>query len=395
MVLGLLLLLVILRFDAERFNAAEYDDIDRWGRTPSLLRRLAWYILGIGGILARAQIHPDPAERALPGPRRPPRGGHPRPRLRGDRGGDRRGHRARTATTTSGSRRPACIPAQDHSTRSRRRSSTRRSSAGSCSASCSPRGMDPERWRTSSRRIMYALATRLGAPGRPWYMLVTSLVIGLAGGWLTGITGRHRRRVPGPRDHPHRDLPHDRPRGHPEGARHRGRGGRAAAADAGGLAGPGLGRDAGALTASTRDAPAHRPCRSASACDATAAPGRALRPRPVLRLALPVLRLRRVRGGGGARPGRAGGCVHRGAARGDRRCAPTRLDAAFGRERAPLRSVYLGGGTPTLLPAAVAGAILDLVRSRFGIADGAEVTIESNPGPDERGDLGRPGAPPA
>ena len=40
---------MILRFDAERFNAAEYDDIDRWGRPPSLLRRLAWYVLGIGG----------------------------------------------------------------------------------------------------------------------------------------------------------------------------------------------------------------------------------------------------------------------------------------------------------------------------------------------------------
>jgi coproporphyrinogen III oxidase-like Fe-S oxidoreductase len=60
-------------------------------------------------------------------------------------------------------------------------------------------------------------------------------------------------------------------------------------------------------------------------------------------------------------------------------------DAAFGRDRAPLRSVYLGGGTPTLLPSASLAAILDLVRSRFGIADGAEVTVESNPGPDERG----------
>ena len=37
--------------------------------------------------------------------------------------------------------------------------------------------------------IIYALATRLGAPGRPWYMLVTALVMGLAGGWLVGITG--------------------------------------------------------------------------------------------------------------------------------------------------------------------------------------------------------------
>jgi oxygen-independent coproporphyrinogen-3 oxidase len=55
-------------------------------------------------------------------------------------------------------------------------------------------------------------------------------------------------------------------------------------------------------------------------------------------------------------------------------------------ERPPLETVYLGGGTPTLLPGTSIAAILDLVRARFGIADGAEVTIESNPGRDERGD---------
>jgi putative oxygen-independent coproporphyrinogen III oxidase len=61
-------------------------------------------------------------------------------------------------------------------------------------------------------------------------------------------------------------------------------------------------------------------------------------------------------------------------------------DAVFGRDREPLGSVYLGGGTPTLLPASTIAALLDAVRSRFGIADGAEITIEANPGPDERGD---------
>ena len=55
--------------------------------------------------------------------------------------------------------------------------------------------------------------------------------------------------------------------------------------------------------------------------------------------------------------------------------------------RSPLDTVYLGGGTPTLLPAASIGAILALVRERFGIATGAEVTIEANPGRDERGDV--------
>ena len=66
------------------------------------------------------------------------------------------------------------------------------------------------------------------------------------------------------------------------------------------------------------------------------------------------------------------------------------LDARFGAPggaaRPPLESVYLGGGTPTLLPGDAVAGLLALVRERFGIADGAEVTIEANPGPDERGD---------
>jgi oxygen-independent coproporphyrinogen-3 oxidase len=54
-------------------------------------------------------------------------------------------------------------------------------------------------------------------------------------------------------------------------------------------------------------------------------------------------------------------------------------------ERRPLETIYLGGGTPSLLePAAVAG-LLDLIHARFGVAPGAEITLEANPGPDERG----------
>jgi oxygen-independent coproporphyrinogen-3 oxidase len=62
------------------------------------------------------------------------------------------------------------------------------------------------------------------------------------------------------------------------------------------------------------------------------------------------------------------------------------LDATFGAERQPLASVYLGGGTPSLLPAETVARLLDLIRRRFGIAADAEVTLEANPGPDERGD---------
>jgi hypothetical protein len=37
--------------------------------------------------------------------------------------------------------------------------------------------------------LLYALTTRLGAPGRDRYLLVLSLGIGFAGGWLTAATG--------------------------------------------------------------------------------------------------------------------------------------------------------------------------------------------------------------
>jgi putative oxygen-independent coproporphyrinogen III oxidase len=53
--------------------------------------------------------------------------------------------------------------------------------------------------------------------------------------------------------------------------------------------------------------------------------------------------------------------------------------------RPALRSVYFGGGTPSLVPAAEVGRLLDLIRDRYGLALDAEVTLEANPGPDERG----------
>ena len=62
--------------------------------------------------------------------------------------------------------------------------------------------------------------------------------------------------------------------------------------------------------------------------------------------------------------------------------------AAASAARPPLESLYLGGGTPSLLPASAIAAIIGLVRERFGLAPDAEVTIEVNPGPDERGDAG-------
>lgn len=56
-----------------------------------------------------------------------------------------------------------------------------------------------------------------------------------------------------------------------------------------------------------------------------------------------------------------------------------RADAALGDPRPPLTSIYLGGGTPTMLAPARTGEVLEAVRDRFALADDVEVSIESNP----------------
>ncbi len=45
----------------------------------------------------------------------------------------------------------------------------------------------------------------------------------------------------------------------------------------------------------------------------------------------------------------------------------------------PFSTVFFGGGTPTLLPAAELGGLLGALRDTFGLAPGAEVTTEANP----------------
>lgn len=51
--------------------------------------------------------------------------------------------------------------------------------------------------------------------------------------------------------------------------------------------------------------------------------------------------------------------------------------ARVGRVRVP--SIYFGGGTPSLLPAELIGALLASVRTFCDVADDAEVTLEANP----------------
>src|SRR3954468_6062815 len=184
-VLGLTLLLVILRFDAERFNAAEYDDIDRWGRPPSLLRRLAWYLLGIGGGFAGAGMAPQPSGLYL---------------TLGDRVGTVLLGLAYGAIGVGIAVGIALIrygyvrfpPVASYPVKFINAIATafvdEAVFRGIVFGILVSTSMNPN-LANLIQALLYALATRLGAPGRPWYMLASMFAIGLAGGWLTGITG--------------------------------------------------------------------------------------------------------------------------------------------------------------------------------------------------------------
>ena len=54
-------------------------------------------------------------------------------------------------------------------------------------------------------------------------------------------------------------------------------------------------------------------------------------------------------------------------------------DRVLGRDRPPLTSVFVGGGTPTMLDPAVLAPVLEAVRDRFDTVPDLEVTIEANP----------------
>jgi oxygen-independent coproporphyrinogen-3 oxidase len=51
----------------------------------------------------------------------------------------------------------------------------------------------------------------------------------------------------------------------------------------------------------------------------------------------------------------------------------------------PVVSVFIGGGTPSLVSGAFVGRLLESVDRRLGLAAGAEITLEANPGTAEAG----------
>lgn len=182
---GLALLLVMLRFDAERFGAAEYDEaLD--GYAPSLRRRLAWYALGIVGVIAIAFVHPRPQEDLFLGP------------------GDR------AAALVGGFVYGAIGTAQAIAFAWLRYRQLRLpdvvSYPGALMNSVATAFVDEGVFRGAllgvllvmnvdpsvanlTQAMLYTLSTRLGAPGRDRYMFVLAFLIGLGSGWLTVATG--------------------------------------------------------------------------------------------------------------------------------------------------------------------------------------------------------------
>lgn len=182
--LGLTLLLVMLRVEAQRFGAAEYDEPVR-GHRPSVLRRLAWYILGVGGVLALLFAHPTP-ETSL--------------HLQvGDRSG------LLIALLLGGLGVGQAVGMAWYHYR-RLRFPNVGAYPGGLVNEILTAFIDEAVFRGAvlgyflwagadanlailGSTVAYVLATRLGAPGRDPYMFVLALGIGLVGGWATLQTG--------------------------------------------------------------------------------------------------------------------------------------------------------------------------------------------------------------
>jgi hypothetical protein len=176
----------MLRLDAERFGTAEYYESTRDGERPRARRRLAWYALGGSIVVAMLWIHPSPQSDLFLGS--------------GDRFGAVLGGLVFAGIGVAQA--VAFATFRYH----RIRFPDTASYPGALLNSTATAFLDEVTFRGAIfgtllllgldatlanliQTILYALATRLGAPGRDRYLLATTLGIGFLGGWLTAVTG--------------------------------------------------------------------------------------------------------------------------------------------------------------------------------------------------------------
>lgn len=183
---GMAMLLVMLRLDAEHFGTAEYYETTRDGEQPRIRRRLGWYGLGVGIAVALLYIHPDPQRELFLGS--------------GDRlgaviGGLLYGGIGITQALAFATLRYNRIrfPATSAYPGALLNSTATAfidevAFRGAIFGLLLSIGLDPLAANVI-QTLLYALTTRLGAPGRDRYLLVLSLGIGFIGGWLTAATG--------------------------------------------------------------------------------------------------------------------------------------------------------------------------------------------------------------
>jgi hypothetical protein len=185
-VLGLTLLLIMLRLEAEKFGAAEYDEIGGDGRAPALRWRLAWYLVGLVILVLADIAHPDAGNGLFL------------------RLGDRveailYGLAFATVGTLQAVafawlryRRLRLPPSRLYPGALLNALATafldEATFRGLFLAFLLGTGMDAS-FANLIQALVYALSTRLGAPGRDLYMLILILIVGLFSGWLTIITG--------------------------------------------------------------------------------------------------------------------------------------------------------------------------------------------------------------
>jgi hypothetical protein len=184
---ALAVFLIVLRLDAQRLGAAEYDELDEEGRRPRFLPRLAWYLTGLALVALVDVVHPDAERVLLLGP-----------------GLDRGVALAWGLAFALAGVAQAVLLAFLRFRRLRLPGA--REYPGAILNAVGTALVDEAAFRgvilgllvavgvrpdlaVAGQAVVYVLATRVGAPGRPFHVVVLTLVIGLVAGWVTVQTG--------------------------------------------------------------------------------------------------------------------------------------------------------------------------------------------------------------